>query len=51
METMIETPLSRLSEEQIEAVGKEFDAIHDRILFGGKPVCSYAAAERSSTFP
>ena len=31
METMIETPLSRLSEEQLEALGKEFDAIHDDV--------------------
>ncbi len=32
METMIETPLSRLSEEQLEALGKEFDAIHDDVF-------------------
>jgi fatty acid desaturase len=32
METMIETPLSRLSEEQLEALGKEFDAIHDEVF-------------------
>src|SRR5690242_20115411 len=32
METTIESPLSRLSEEQIEALGKEFDAIHDEVF-------------------
>ena len=25
----VESPLARLSEEQIEALGREFDAIHD----------------------
>jgi len=29
---MIEHPLSRLSDEQIEALGKEFDAIHDDVF-------------------
>jgi NADPH-dependent stearoyl-CoA 9-desaturase len=32
MATMIESPLARLSEEQIEQLGKEFDAIHDRVF-------------------
>src|SRR3954470_16107687 len=32
METMIESPLARLSDEQIEQLGKEFDAIHDEIF-------------------
>jgi NADPH-dependent stearoyl-CoA 9-desaturase len=31
-DTMIESPLARLSEEQIEALGKEFDAIHDEVF-------------------
>src|SRR3954451_20411501 len=31
METMIESPLARLTDEQIEQLGKEFDAIHDRV--------------------
>jgi fatty acid desaturase len=31
MPTMIESPLSRLTDEQIEALGKEFDAIHDEV--------------------
>src|SRR3954470_19274361 len=31
-ETMIESPLARLSEEQIEELGKEFDAIHDEVF-------------------
>jgi NADPH-dependent stearoyl-CoA 9-desaturase len=30
--TMIESPLATLSDEQIEALGKEFDAIHDRVF-------------------
>jgi fatty acid desaturase len=30
--TMIESPLAQLSEEQIEALGKEFDAIHDQVF-------------------
>jgi linoleoyl-CoA desaturase len=29
---MIETPLDRLTEEQIEELGKEFDAIHDEVF-------------------
>jgi NADPH-dependent stearoyl-CoA 9-desaturase len=29
--TMIESPLARLSEEQIEELGRQFDAIHDEI--------------------
>jgi fatty acid desaturase len=29
---MIESPLAQLSEEQIEALGKEFDAIHDQVF-------------------
>jgi NADPH-dependent stearoyl-CoA 9-desaturase len=32
MDTMIESPLASLSEEQVEALGKEFDAIHDRVF-------------------
>jgi linoleoyl-CoA desaturase len=32
MATMIESPLARLSDEEIEALGKEFDAIHDRVF-------------------
>jgi linoleoyl-CoA desaturase len=31
-EAMIESPLSRLSAEQIEAIGAEFDAIHDEVF-------------------
>ncbi|HKP89022.1 MAG TPA: acyl-CoA desaturase [Thermoleophilaceae bacterium] len=31
-ETMIESPLSRLTDEQIEELGKEFDAIHDEVF-------------------
>src|SRR3954449_10316754 len=31
-ESMIESPLARLTEEQIEAIGKEFDAIHDEVF-------------------
>jgi fatty acid desaturase len=31
-ETMIESPLSKLSDEQIEQLGKEFDAIHDEVF-------------------
>jgi len=29
---MIEHPLSKLSDEQVEALGKEFDAIHDEVF-------------------
>ena len=29
---MIESPLAHLSDEQIEALGKEFDAIHDEVF-------------------
>src|SRR3954447_2560939 len=32
MPTEIESPLSRLSAEQIEALGREFDAIRDRVM-------------------
>ena len=32
VELMIESPLSRLSDEQIEELGKEFDAIHDDVF-------------------
>ena len=32
MATMIESPLARLTEEQIEQLGKEFDAIHDEVF-------------------
>jgi linoleoyl-CoA desaturase len=30
--SQIESPLARLSEEQIEAIGREFDAIHDEVF-------------------
>ena len=30
--TMIESPLARLTPEQIDALGKEFDAIHDEVF-------------------
>jgi fatty acid desaturase len=30
--TMIESPLAQLSDEQMEALGKEFDAIHDQVF-------------------
>jgi fatty acid desaturase len=30
--TMIESPLAKLSDEEIEALGKEFDAIHDQVF-------------------
>ena len=30
-DAMIESPLARLSDEQIEQLGKEFDAIHDEV--------------------
>jgi hypothetical protein len=30
--SMIESPLSKLSDEQIEELGKEFDAIHDEVF-------------------
>jgi NADPH-dependent stearoyl-CoA 9-desaturase len=29
---MYETPLDKLSEEQIEELGKEFDKIHDEVF-------------------
>jgi linoleoyl-CoA desaturase len=32
MEAMIESPLSRLTDEQIDQLGKEFDAIHDEVF-------------------
>jgi len=32
METMIESPLARLSDEQVEELGREFDAIHDEVF-------------------
>ena len=32
MATMIESPLARLTPEQIEELGKEFDAIHDEVF-------------------
>jgi len=32
METMIESPLAHLTDEQIEELGKEFDAIHDEVF-------------------
>jgi fatty acid desaturase len=32
MPTMIESPLARLSEEEIEALAQEFDAIHDEVF-------------------
>jgi fatty acid desaturase len=32
IENDIENPLSRLTEEQIEAIGKEFDALHDEVF-------------------
>jgi linoleoyl-CoA desaturase len=32
METMIESPLARLSEEQIDELGKAFDEIHDDVF-------------------
>ena len=32
METMIESPLARLTPEQIEELGREFDAIHDDVF-------------------
>ena len=31
-ENLIESPLAKLSEEEIEALGKEFDAIHDEVF-------------------
>jgi fatty acid desaturase len=31
-DTMIESPLARLTDEEIEALGKEFDAIHDDVF-------------------
>jgi linoleoyl-CoA desaturase len=32
MPSMIESPLARLSDEQIEELGREFDAIHDEVF-------------------
>jgi NADPH-dependent stearoyl-CoA 9-desaturase len=32
MPSMIESPLTRLSDEQIEQLGREFDAIHDEVF-------------------
>src|SRR5256714_5814267 len=32
VEEDVETPLSRLTEEQIEAIGKEFDELHDQVF-------------------
>src|SRR4051795_7858562 len=32
METMIESPLARLTPEQIDELGREFDAIHDEVF-------------------
>ena len=32
MPTMIESPLARLTEEQIDELGREFDAIHDEVF-------------------
>ena len=32
MPSMIESPLARLSDEQIEQLGREFDAIHDEVF-------------------
>ena len=32
MPRMIESPLARLSDEQIEELGREFDAIHDEVF-------------------
>src|ERR1700681_3845863 len=31
MPSLIESPLTRLSQEQIEELGREFDAIHDQV--------------------
>ena len=31
-ENLIESPLAKLSDEQIEALGREFDAIHDEVF-------------------
>jgi NADPH-dependent stearoyl-CoA 9-desaturase len=31
-ESMIESPIAHLTDEQIEAIGKEFDAIHDEVF-------------------
>ena len=31
MDTEIENPLHRLTPEQIEAIGKEFDALHEEV--------------------
>jgi NADPH-dependent stearoyl-CoA 9-desaturase len=32
METMTESPLARLTDEQLEELGKAFDAIHDDVF-------------------
>ena len=32
MATMIESPLARLSDDQIEELGREFDKIHDEVF-------------------
>jgi NADPH-dependent stearoyl-CoA 9-desaturase len=32
MATMIESPLTRLTDEQVEELGREFDAIHDEVF-------------------
>jgi fatty acid desaturase len=32
MDTMIESPLARLTDKQIDELGKEFDAIHDEVF-------------------
>ena len=31
-QSTVESPLAHLSDEQIEAIGKEFDAIHDEVF-------------------
>ena len=32
MPSMIDSPLARLSDEQIAELGREFDAIHDEVF-------------------
>src|SRR6185437_9245893 len=32
MDTLIESPLAHLTDEQIEELGREFDAIHDEVF-------------------
>ena len=32
MPSMIQSPLTRLSDEQLEELGREFDAIHDEVF-------------------